>query len=298
MPKITFVISLPLNLYYHLQLCCSTNPALRNEEYQRDFSEMVDQGICWDFYFVQDCYWFMQRCFIEALSQRVSIEAMDNAFISGFANYAAKILPKIKSIFQRAYKLYEAYWKERLPQLEKMKKEIEEEWGRYEDKIFEKITQITGVGWELKEFVVQLVDSLGYNGLILGEGHYAIGFCNPKTMIHLLIHELVHYNILEAVHQIHAELDLTQDQEDVIDETFARLVEMEVTKTVVPWAEEPIEEKRREAKEEGFLEFFDAVLKDWVDFVSKPEKYKNIKFFMREEAKKRSKELALIEQHL
>jgi hypothetical protein len=240
----------------------------------------------------------MQRCFIEAFSQPVEVKVMDDVFISGFTNYAKVLLPKVKSIFQRAYKLYETYWKERLPQLEKIKNGIEEEWRRCEDRVFEKITQITRVGWTLENFVVQLVDSLGYNGLVLGEGHYAIGFCDPKTLIHLLIHELVHYNILDVVRRIHVELDLMQDQEDAIDETFARLIEMEVTKSVAPWAKEPIEEKRREAEDEGFLEFFDVVLKDWPGFINRLEKYKDIGVFMKEEAKKRRKELTLAKPHL
>ncbi|MGC9346485.1 MAG: hypothetical protein ACP5ER_06835, partial [Candidatus Bathyarchaeales archaeon] len=112
--------------------------------------------------------------------------------------------------------------------------------------------KITKVNWRLENFVVQLVDSIGYNSLVLGDGHYAIGPSNPKTFMHILIHELVHHNILDVVRRVRKELDLTQDQEDAINETFARLIEMEVTRAVTHWAEETIEEKGRKLKVKVF----------------------------------------------
>jgi hypothetical protein len=258
---------------------------------------MVQRDVCWDFYFLQDQYWFMQRCLLKALSQPLDVETMDNAFISGFISYAKELLPKFKSVFQRAYRLYAPYWKERFPQLKTMKRKIEEQWRNCEIDVFREVTEITKIDWRHENFVVQLVDSLGYNGLVLGDGHYAIGCSDPKTFLHILIHELVHYNILEAIHRVHVELGLTQAHEHAVDETFARLIEMEVTKAVAPLAEEPIEQKRKEAKSQGFLEFFDAVLNDWSDYTNQLAKYKDIGVFMREEVEKRRKELALARPH-
>jgi hypothetical protein len=258
---------------------------------------MVPKDVYWDFYFLQDQYWFMQRCFLEALCKPVNVEVIDDTFVSGFIRYAKELLPQFKSIFRRAYELYAPYWEERYPKLKEIKSKIEEQWQKCEINVFREISRITKLNWRTENFVVQLVDSLSYNGLVLGDGHYAIGCCDPRTFMHILIHELVHHNILEVVRQVHVELNLTQEQEDAIDETFARLIEMEVTKVATPLAQEPVEQKRKEAKSHGFLEFFDAVLKDWPNYVDRLEKYENIKIFILEEAEKRRKELTLAKAH-
>jgi len=296
MPKVCFALSLPLNLYYHLQICCQTS-CLRNEGYRRRFSNEVLKEICGDFSFLQDHYWFMQRFFIEALGRSSNIDKLDESFVSGVSNYAKELLPRIKFVLKKAYKLYEPYWKERLPYLSKMKDCIEKRWRTIEKSVFDEIEKITRVRWKTDVIVVQLVDSLSYEDLVLGEGHYAIGVCEPEVFIHVLIHELIHFNILDGVRRVHIELDLSQNQEDAINETFARLIEYEVTKRVAPWAHEPIEQKREEAKNQGFLEFFDVVLKDWANYLCRPERYPTIIDFMREEAIKRQKELSLAKVH-
>ena len=239
----------------------------------------------------------MQRFFIEALGRSSNIDKLDESFVSGVSNYAKELLPRIKFVLKKAYKLYEPYWKERLPYLSKMKDCIEKRWRTIEKSVFDEIEKITRVRWKTDVIVVQLVDSLSYEDLVLGEGHYAIGVCEPEVFIHVLIHELIHFNILDGVRRVHIELDLSQNQEDAINETFARLIEYEVTKRVAPWAHEPIEQKREEAKNQGFLEFFDVVLKDWANYLCRPERYPTIIDFMREEAIKRQKELSLAKVH-
>ncbi len=292
MPKVNFALSLPLNLYYHLQICCQTS-YLRNEGYRRKFSNEVLKETCGDFIFLQDPYWFMQRFFIEALGRSSSIDELEDSFVSGASEYAKELLPRIKSVLRRAYESYEQYWKERLPYLSKMKDRIEKKWRKVEGRVFDEIEKITRIKWKTDLFIVQLVDSLSYEDLVLGEGHYAIGVCEPEVFIHVLIHELIHSNILEAVRRIHIEFRLSRNKGDALNETFARLIEDEVSRKVVPWAYEPIEEKRGEARNQGFLEFFDAVLKDWPNYLRQPERHPTILDFMREEVIKGEKELSI-----
>ena len=89
-----------------------------------------------------------------------------------------------------------------------------------------------------------------------------------------------------------------QAQEDALDETFARLIEIEVARAVAPWAEEPLDQKREEARWQGFLEFFEALLGDWPGYLEKIESYQSIEAFMREEALERKRELELARSHL
>jgi len=299
LPKVEFRVSLPLNLYYHLQLSCGTNPHLKNERYRKEFSLTVPKDLCRDFYFLQDQYWFTQRFFIETLGRAQDLSSLEEGFAKGFEEYVRReLLPKLAEILKRAYGSYEPYWRKRYPELERTKRKIEARWQEYEEEVFFKIGELTKLDWKSELYIVHLVDSLGYGGLVFGEGHYAIGASEPKTFLHILIHELIHDNIKPAVRNVHMELGLSQDQEDAIDETFARLIEMEVTKAVVPWAEEPLEQKREEAKEQGFLEFFDAVLGDWPDYLERMKSYPDIGAFMREEALKRKRELDLARPHL
>ena len=299
MPRVEFQVSLPLNLYYHLQLGCGINPYLKNERYQKEFSPMVPKGLCWDFYFLQDQYWFTQRFFIETLGRARDLASLEEGFAEGFEEYIrAELLPELAEILRKAYDSFEPYWRKRYPELERTREEIEARWRECEEEAFAKIRELTKLDWKSELYVVHLVDSLGYGGLVFGEGHYAIGACDSKTFLHCLIHELIHDNIEPAVRRVHAELGLSQAQEDALDETFARLIEMEVTKAVVPWAEEPLERKREEAKEEGFLEFFDAVLGDWPGYLEKIGAYPDIGAFMREEVLRRARELELARPHV
>jgi hypothetical protein len=287
-----------LNLYYHLQLSCGTNPYLKNEKYQREFSSTVPKELYWDFYFAQDQYWFTQRFFIEILGRTQDIPLLEEGFAKGFEEYIrAELFPKLAEILKEAYSSYEPYWKKRQPELEEIRQEIESRWGECEEKVFAKIRELTKLDWLSELYTVHLVDSLGYGGLIYGDGHYAIGACDSKTFLHILIHELIHDNIKPAVRKVHMELRLSQAQEDAIDETFARLIEMEVTKASAPWAKEPLEQKREEAREQGFLDFFDAVLGDWPGYLERMRIYPDIEVFMREEALKRKRELEFARPH-
>ena len=294
-----FRVSLPLNLYYHLQLSCGANPQLKNKRYQQEFSPTIPKDLCWDFYFAQDRYWFTQRFFIETLGRAQDLPSLEEGFAGGFEEYIkGELLPKLADILRRAYSSYEPYWRKREPELERMRREIEARWRECEEEVFAKVEELTKLEWKEELYTVHLVDSLGYGGLLFGEGHYAIGVSEPKTFLHCLIHELVHDNIEPAVRRVHVELELSQAQEDAIDETFARLIEMEVTEAVAPWAEEPLDQKREEAREQGFLEFFEAVLSDWPGYLERVENYPDIGAFMREEALKRKRELELARPHL
>ncbi|HIE22604.1 MAG TPA: hypothetical protein EYP68_00035, partial [Candidatus Korarchaeota archaeon] len=86
-----------------------------------------------------------------------------------------------------------------------------------------------------------------------------------------------------------ARLDLSSEQEDVIGETFTMLIEGEVTRRVAPWAYESMEQKGKEAKNWSFLEFFDAVLKDWTNYLHQSRRYPTISDFIREEVIERKK---------
>ncbi|MGQ9601071.1 MAG: hypothetical protein ACUVUT_00050 [Candidatus Bipolaricaulia bacterium] len=283
-----------MNLYYHLQMSCGTNPYLKNERYQKDFRAMIPKGLCWDFRFAQDQYWFMQRFFIETLGRAQDLSSLEEGFARGLEGYAREeLIPELASILKRAHIAYEPYWRERWPELKKLEQEIEAAWRGCEEGVFAKIVELTKLAWTRELYIVNMVDSLGYGGLIFGEGHYAIGACDSKTFLHILIHELIHDNIKPAVRGVHKGLSLSQDQEDALDETFARLIEMEVTRSIVPWAEESLEQKREEAKGEGFLEFFEAMLCDWPGYIVRLESYSSIEAFMKEEALKRERELEL-----
>lgn len=299
MPRLEFRVSLPLNLYYHLQLSCGTNPHLKNESYQREFSPMVPKEACWEFYFAQDRYWFTQRFFIEALGRAQDLASLEEGFTRRFEGYVkAELLPELAEILKEAYSSYEPYWQKRYPELERTREEIEARWRECEEEVFTKIEELAKLDWKSELYTVHLVDSLSYGGLVFGEGHYAIGACDCKTFLHILIHELIHDNIKPALHRVHVELELSQAQEEALDETFAKLIELEVTKAVTPWAEEPLEQKREEARGEGFLEFFEAVLGDWPGYLEKIETYLDIGAFMMEEALKREQELELARPQL
>lgn len=292
MPRVEFRVSLPLNLYYHLQLSCGINPHLRNEKYQKEFSSTVPKDLGFDLYFAQDWYLFTQRFFIETLGRAHDLSSLEEGFTKGFENYIkGELLPKLVEILNKAYRSYEAYWRKREPELERIRREIEVRWRECEERAFAKIRELTKLNWKKGLYTVHLVDSLGYGGLVFGEGHYAIGVSEPETFLHLLIHELVHDNIEPAVRRVHVELGLLQAQEEAIDETFARLIETEVTRAVAPWAEEPLEQKREEAKWQGFREFFDAVLGDWPGYLDRIETYPDIGALMSEEVLKRKREL-------
>lgn len=299
MPRVKFQVNLPLNLYYHLQLSCGTHPYLKNESYQRDLSSTVPKGICRDFRSSQEPHWLTQRFFIETLGRAQDLSTLEEGFAKGFEEFVkGELLPEISDLLKRAFTHYEPYWRKRYPVLEKIRQEIETKWRECEEKVFIKIRELTGLDWKEALYIVHLVDSLGYDGLVFGEGHYAIGACKPETFLHILIHELIHDNIKPAVRKVYAELELSQAQEDALDETFARLIEMEVTKAVAPWAEEPLEQKREEAREQSFLDFFEAVLSDWPGYLARIESYPTVETFMREEALKRRRALELARSHL
>jgi len=95
------------------------------------------------------------------------------------------------------------------------------------------------------------------------EEAFLISFLTISTKIH----ELAHYSINEAVSNTCQELDLNRDQRSAISEAFGHLIEMEVTRTVTSWAEEPIVQRRREARERGFIQFLDAVRADWPNYI-------------------------------
>lgn len=122
MPKVEFRVSLPLNLYYHLQLSCGTNPQLKNKRYQQEFSPAVPKDLCWDFYFAQDQYWFTQRFFIETLGRAQDLPSLEEGFAGGFEEYIkGELLPKLTDILRRAYSSYEPYWRRRGPELERIR---------------------------------------------------------------------------------------------------------------------------------------------------------------------------------
>jgi hypothetical protein len=223
---------------------------------------------------------------------------LEEGFAKGFEEYIrTELLPRFTDILKEAYSSYEPYWRKREPELERMRREIEASWRECEEEVFAKIGELTKLEWKEELYTVHLVDSLGYGEVVFGDGHYTIGISEPKTFLHILIHELIHDNIKPAVRRVHMEPGLSWAQEDALDETFARLIEMEVTKAVAPWAEEPLEQKRKEANEQGFLEFFDAVLSDWPGYLERIESYPSIETFMREEALKRKRELKLARPH-
>ncbi len=237
----------------------------------------------------------MEKCLFNALSKSIDIETMDDAFILGFIDCAKEFLPKYKLVLQKTYEFYKAYWMEKLPYLEKMKKEIEDYWRIHEDAVSSRIEEVTRIPWKIESFLIQLVDALSYGGLVLGEclrgNQFAIGFCEPKVFLHVLTHELIHSNTFDDIHKIGFEFNLTDDQTDAINEAFARLIEREVSKSITPEAEEPLESTRKEVEIMGFLEFFDAVLNDWPNYITRIERYVNISYFISEEVKRRKEEL-------
>ncbi|MBS7631646.1 hypothetical protein KEJ47_08810 [Candidatus Bathyarchaeota archaeon] len=280
MPRVSFVVSLPLNLYYHLHLSCGTHPALKNEKYRRDFASLVPKDVCKRFSSLHDQYTFMQRCFIESLGESRDVSSLSPRFVTWFTRYGKELKPKLESILQTTYKLYEPYWKKRQPELERIRKEIDEMWSHCGDAVFAKITEITKIPWKREAFTTHIVDALAYGDTTFGESYWSMGVRNAKTSIHSLIHELVHNNINEAVSNTCRELDLGRNQWFAMSETFARLVEMEVTSTVASWAEESLEEKRREAREQGFIQFFDAVKADWPNYIRQLDSYPTIENFI------------------
>jgi hypothetical protein len=84
-------------------LSCGTNPYLENRRYRRNFSCTVPENLCWDFYFTQDQYRFMQRFFIETLGRAQDLSALEEGFASGFEEYIEKELIPGLAVWIRPY---------------------------------------------------------------------------------------------------------------------------------------------------------------------------------------------------
>lgn len=66
---------------------------------------------------------------------------------------------------------------------------------------FVQIAKITKIQWKRETFTTHIIDALGYGDITFGERYWAIAACNAKAFIHILVHELVHNNVNEALYE-------------------------------------------------------------------------------------------------